>query len=250
MNLYKLEDRNRQRFLKTPKDLILNPCYRNILTSDAKLVYSLLLDRMELSRKNGWVNSNNEIYLIYTKENIADILGISKRTVYKAFNLLEELELINQERQGLNKPNKIYIGKTNPDIAGNCKLCRSEPVKCAGQEVQIMQGSETELSETYNNETEQTHMEPKKTSVAMSIFLEMYQNTTGEQHKAIPRGNWEEVNQLMKDISTEVDHSDITKIISAYFDDFTFKDDMPTLNYFNRVAVRYFGEYCRELFYK
>lgn len=152
MHRYKVEERNQSRFVKTPKDLFLNKCYRNMLTSDAKLVYSLLLDRMELSRKNDWVNDNNEIYLIFTKEHLANYLSVSNRTTYSAFKNLEECNLIEQERQGLNKPNKIFIGKTNADFTGNCNICRSVPEKCAGQELQYLQGSETDSSETDNSD--------------------------------------------------------------------------------------------------
>ena len=250
MELYRLKDSNRQRFLKTPKDLILNKCYRNILTSDAKLVYSLLLDRMELSRKNEWVNENNEIYLIFTKKNIATALGISPRTVYKAFNLIEDLNLIKQERQGLNRPNKIYIAKTNADIKGNCKICRSEPEECAGQELNKMQGNETDCSETYHNETDTPYIEPKKSSVAMSIFLQLYENMTGEKHKAVKEDIYYQVEELMNDISYQVEEHIIEQQLYKYFDEFNYSEgDYPTLYYFDKVAGRYFFEYCREVFH-
>ncbi len=251
MELYKLEDRNRQRFLKIPKDLILNKCYRNILTSDAKLVYSLLLDRMELSRENEWVNENNEIYLIYTKENLANALGISNRTIYKAFDLLEKLNLIKQERQGLNRPNKIYIGKTNPDISGNCKICRSEPEKCAGQELKYLQGNDTNYSETEFNETNKTYIAPKKSSEAMRIFLEMYKKYTGEKHKPIKPETLDKVTNLIGEIKCEVEDEIFIEKLNKYFGEFDYSDGKyPTLNYFNKVAGRYFFEDCNHVFYK
>jgi len=153
VQLYKINEVNSHKFYKIPKQLIENVCYRVKLTSDAKLVYSVLLDRMELSRKNNWVNENNEIYLLYTKNDIADILGISESTAYKAFKLLDEVGLIKQVRQGLNKPNKIFIGKINPVFTGNCKICRSRTVKCNGQNMQDLQGIYTHVSETHVSET-------------------------------------------------------------------------------------------------
>ncbi len=238
MEVYKLEERNRQRFLKMPKDLILNKCYRNILTSDAKIVYGLLLDRMELSRKNEWVNENNEIYLLFTKDKIADALGISNRTVYKAFNLLEKLELIKQERQGRNRPNRIYIGKTNADYSGNCKICRSEPAECAEQDVQNMQGSDTELNETDKSETDKTYILPKKSTEGMRVFLNMYKNHTGEKHQPTDKYIVDKANAIMKRVILESGIQVLKSGLVAYFDN--VNADKPRLDYFVKVAPRYF----------
>nr|WP_278335233.1 replication initiator protein A [Clostridium kluyveri] len=126
MEKYKINEANQFKFFQIPKELFINRCYRCKLNSDTKLTYTLLLDRMHLSEKNKWVNHRDEIYLLYTKEDIANILGISVRTVYKAFKVLEECELIYQKRQGLNMPNRIYIGKFRPDFTMTCNICTSE----------------------------------------------------------------------------------------------------------------------------
>ena len=154
MEFYKIDEVNTHRYFKTPKELFHNKCYRVNLSTDAKLVYSILLDRMELSRKNGWINENKEIYLLYTKEDIAEIMGVSITTAYRAFKQLESLELIKQVRQGLNKPNKIFIGKIKWGFVWTCQICKSGPIKCTCTDLSNLNTNETEYSETDLSETE------------------------------------------------------------------------------------------------
>ena len=109
MERYKKNEIRRHQFIQVPKELFNNSRYSN-LSCEAKILYGLLLDRLELSRENGWINKNGEIYLIYTREKIEDILKISHPTCCNAFKHLKNAELIQEERQGLGKPNLIYIG--------------------------------------------------------------------------------------------------------------------------------------------
>lgn len=97
-------------FFRLPKVLITDEKFRNI-SSDAKLLYGLMLDRMGLSLKNEWLDTNNRVYIIYTIENIIEDFGCSDS---KAKRLLAELDtrnigLIETKRQGLGKPNLIYV---------------------------------------------------------------------------------------------------------------------------------------------
>lgn len=147
---------------------MLNTYYRD-LSNDAKLLYSILQDRMELSRKNNWFNDEGEIYLIFTRNNARDILNISsKSTITKIFNELNEKELIYEERQGLNKPNIIYIGKIdytkgiNLDMSGKYKKCTSGSTDNGLQEVQESYSSNTDLSNTDIKTEEEDAIIPDK----------------------------------------------------------------------------------------
>ena len=75
MNVYKINDIISCEFLKTPKLLFADLKYKS-LSSDAKLTYALLYDRLSLSKLNAWINEKDEVYLIYTREEVADNLGI------------------------------------------------------------------------------------------------------------------------------------------------------------------------------
>lgn len=73
---------------------------------------------MELSRTNGWVEDDGTIYLIFKREELSDILGLCETTVWRAMKQLKAVGLIGEKRQGLTKPNLIYIGKidySNPE---------------------------------------------------------------------------------------------------------------------------------------
>lgn len=94
-----------------PKELYTNARYKTTTSNDAKMLYALLRDRMELSRVNNWVDNDGTIFLIFKREDLADMLGICTTTVWRAIKQLKEVGLIAEKRQGLNKPNLIYIGK-------------------------------------------------------------------------------------------------------------------------------------------
>ena len=84
MNVYKINDIISCEFLKIPKAMFANKSYRS-LSSDAKLTYALLYDRLSLSKLNGWINENEEVYLIYTREEITEDLGITYKKAISAF---------------------------------------------------------------------------------------------------------------------------------------------------------------------
>ena len=72
---------------------------------------------MELSRANNWVDSDGTIFLIFKREDLADMLGICTTTVWRAIKQLKEVGLIAEKRQGLNKPSLIYIGKIDYSVS-------------------------------------------------------------------------------------------------------------------------------------
>ncbi len=95
-------------FYRIPKSLFTETRFKGMSTA-AKVLYGLLLDRVSLSARNQWVDEAGRVYIYYTLENIqADILCANE----KATKLLRELEqygLIEREVQGLGKPNRIYV---------------------------------------------------------------------------------------------------------------------------------------------
>ena len=96
-------------FYRVPKMLFTEDRFWNVST-DAKMLYGILLDRMNLSAKNQWLDDQGRVYIIYTIEEIKGSLCCGEK---KAVKLLDELEqkagLIERKRQGLGKPNLIYV---------------------------------------------------------------------------------------------------------------------------------------------
>jgi hypothetical protein len=98
-------------FYRVPRLLIKDERFRG-LSSDAKLLYGLMLDRMSLSMKNGWLDDENRAYIIYAVENIMEDLGCSKPTCIKVIKELDAdngIGLIEKKRRGLGKPDIIYV---------------------------------------------------------------------------------------------------------------------------------------------
>ncbi len=96
-------------FYRIPKVLFTEERFRSV-SAEAKVLYGLLLDRMSLSCKNGWLDQAGRVYIIFTIEEVMTALGCADQ---KAGKLLYELEskcrLIERKRQGLGKPNLIYV---------------------------------------------------------------------------------------------------------------------------------------------
>jgi len=102
------------RFYQVPKTLFKNPTYKG-LSLGAKLMYSILRDRLDLSIKNDWKNKKGYIYLVFSGEELLNLLEISKNTVTKYKRELVKYRLIIDKRLGQGNPNRIYVLK--PEIS-------------------------------------------------------------------------------------------------------------------------------------
>lgn len=130
-------------FYRVPKLLITGEQFRT-LSMEAKLLYGILLDRVSLSLRNGWVDEQNHVYIIYTIEQIMQEMNCSNK---KAVTMLAELEkkvaLIEKKRQGLGKPNLIYVKNF---FTANQPDCEYEQQKI----MPIVDNSEMEAPEMSN----------------------------------------------------------------------------------------------------
>lgn len=98
-------------FYKIPRLLVKDARFKE-LSSDAKLLYGLMLDRMSLSMKNNWLDEENRAYIYYTMESIMEDLGCAKEKCAKVLAELDSKKgygLIEKKRQGLGKPDIIYV---------------------------------------------------------------------------------------------------------------------------------------------
>lgn len=84
--------------------------YRSVST-DAKMLYGLLLDRMHLSAKNDWTDKRGRIYQSFTVKEAQDKLRFGHEKICRLFSELEQADLIVRKRQGQGKPNIIYLKK-------------------------------------------------------------------------------------------------------------------------------------------
>ncbi|MCL1824315.1 MAG: replication initiator protein A [Oscillospiraceae bacterium] len=97
----------RETYYQLPKFLF-NDEFKG-LSNNARIAYALLKERHLLSVKNDWVNKIGEVYLNYRREDLEKILGMSNKTVINIFKELKANNLLEEERLGQGKPNRIYL---------------------------------------------------------------------------------------------------------------------------------------------
>ena len=104
-------------FYQMPRFLTAGEFAGNKLSNNARILYTLLHDRHRISVKNGWFDENGEVYIYFKREEMETQLGLSERTVVKVMQELKDVLLVEEKKQGMNKPNKIYL--LTPVIADN-----------------------------------------------------------------------------------------------------------------------------------
>ena len=144
-------------FIRIPRMLLTEKTFSS-LTLQSKMLYSVLLDRMSLSMKNGWFDEENRVYIIYQISEIQSDLGFSKR---KSMDYLAELEtfgLVQKKKRGFGLPSIIYVKSfliqkdysrsigtgtsvVEKVISRSTDLRTSDTIKCTSR------GNETDTSE-------------------------------------------------------------------------------------------------------
>ena len=79
------------------------------MSTDAKTLYGILLDRMSLSVKNGWLDEQNRVFIIFTIEDVKRALCCADNKATKLLRELEKFGLIERKRRGLGKPSLVYV---------------------------------------------------------------------------------------------------------------------------------------------
>lgn len=97
-------------FYQLPKFLFKKEKYKKMST-EAKTMYALFIDRMKLSIKNNWLDKDDNVYIIFTNEEVRQELNCCIATAVKVVKELKKYGLILTKRQGLGKPNLIYLQK-------------------------------------------------------------------------------------------------------------------------------------------
>lgn len=163
-------------FYRIPRLLVVGEQYRQ-LSTDAKLLYGLMLDRMSLSAKNGWYDDCGRVYIYYPINEIEKHLNCGHN---KAVRLVAELDrnggigLIERHRQGQGKPSVIYVKRfatrevsTQQDIhkhltIGNPKVSKQDFLKPQNHTSRSFISEPPEVSKSNANYTDQNYTYPIK----------------------------------------------------------------------------------------
>ena len=162
-------------FYRIPKALFTDPAFRSIST-DAKVLYGLLLDRMSLSARNDWLDDAGRVYIIFTVEEVMDALCCADN---KATRLLRELEgvgLIERKRRGLGKPSFVYV-KNFVDVPEQ-RLQNRENHDSVAAQTATLEAPKSRCNKTDKNYTDPSKTDPFLSDVAAGTETEGKDNRT------------------------------------------------------------------------
>ena len=138
-------------YFRVPKILFRDIKFKD-LSTDAKTLYGILLDRMGLSVKNGWLDEQGRVYIIFPVQEVMDALDCADNKATKLFRELEKFGLIERKRRGLGKPNLIYVKNFADPRFRNREKNGSDAADSAQQETAKSRGNKTEWNKTEGSE--------------------------------------------------------------------------------------------------
>lgn len=138
-------------YFRVPKILFRDIKFKD-LSTDAKTLYGILLDRMGLSVKNGWLDEQGRVYIIFPVQEVMDALGCADNKATKLFRELEKFGLIERKRRGLGKPNLIYVKNFADPRFRNREKNGSGAADSAQQETAKSRGNKTEWNKIEGSE--------------------------------------------------------------------------------------------------
>ena len=147
-------------YFRIPKALFQDSRFRQ-LSTDARTLYGILLDRMSLSAKIGWLDKQGRVYIIYTVREVQESLCCAEHKAVKLFRELEEIDLIERKRRGLGKPSLIYVKDFTTGLSKmhnlTCANSNSGAAQSAVQEPPKPQANKTDKNNTEMNEPDPIH---------------------------------------------------------------------------------------------
>ena len=153
---YFYEEQSQQfAFYRIPKVLFTDNRFQKIST-EGKVLYGLLLDRVSLSRENGWIDEEGRVYIIFTLNAIRQVMNCAEKSAIKYLTELEDFGLIERIRQGLGKPAIIYVKNFIDQYNLQVKTCNnssSGPVEVPVQDQYNLQPNYTNNNNTDFNNT-------------------------------------------------------------------------------------------------
>jgi len=181
-------------FYRIPKTLLTDPRYKSV-SIEAKVLYGLLLDRMGLSMKNGWLDNERRVYIYFTQEDAMALMSCGKDKATKLFRELDQdgIGLIERKKQGQGRPTRIYVKNFllpldpsqpqrsqtppyPPQTAENqqsrlldstalltAEKPQSAPLETRGQDSGFSASNKTEINKTERNDTDPSIFPPTPT---------------------------------------------------------------------------------------
>ena len=222
----------KEQYYKIPKAFMLEESKYFEMSPMAKLIYSILSDRNSVSIKNKWVDEEKRVYFVYKQEELCKILGIKHTaTARKYLKELETYELLERVRQGLNKPDRLYL--LHPEV------------------------TEEEIYKILNNEETQEKEEENsnETSKINGQIKNDYQENQNLSSSNINNNNTNDINNIKKEkgkkkTKKEPTQTEIDEVINAYTSNEELKATLIEFVKFRKSIKRVMTTHALELLIK
>ena len=161
-------------FYQFPQWLLKEEPYKN-LGDKAKLMYMLLFDRRTLSIKNKWYDDNGQIYMYFTNKQFMEELNCSEPAIIKAKKELTKFGLLKEVRQGVNRPNRLYINGTKESSVQELNFLEPGTKESSVQELKKVQGINTNnINTNISILSNQQQEEVDETRKSYDMFFEAF----------------------------------------------------------------------------
>ena len=203
----------KEQYYKIPKAFMLEESKYFEMSPMAKLIYSILSDRNSVSIKNKWVDEEKRVYFVYKQEELCKILGIKHTaTARKYLKELETYELLERVRQGLNKPDRLYL--LHPEVTEEeiYKILNNE-------ETQEKEEENSDETSKINGQIKNDYQENQK--IATGQIKNDYQENQNLSSSNINNNNTNDINNIKKEkgkkkTKKEPTQTEIDEVINAY----------------------------------
>ena len=167
-------------FYQLPQWLF-DPEYKD-MSLRAKVVYALIFDRRSLSLENNWYDKNGDVYMYFTNQQMMEKLNCSEKTIISSKKELEKYGLIKEVRQGINRPNRLYINGTVKTTGQELENLQYGTVKTTGQELENLQPINTNNINTNNINTNIINMDDDAGQKSFSKIIKDSNIKINERH--------------------------------------------------------------------
>ncbi|MBT0926184.1 replication initiator protein A [Streptococcus parasanguinis] len=191
----KINEVKNNTFYQLPQWLF-DPEYKD-MSLRAKVVYALIFDRRSLSLENNWYDKNGDVYMYFTNQQMMEKLNCSEKTIISSKKELEKYGLIKEVRQGVNRPNRLYINGTVKITGQELENLQYGTVKITGQELENLQPIKTNNIKTNNNQTNIIIKEDDE-----NLIFKKLKEAFGEMH--VNGTMVEEVERLLRQYGKEL----------------------------------------------
>ena len=235
-------------YFRIPKALFQDCRFRQ-LSTDARTLYGILLDRMSLSVKNGWLDEQGRVYIIYTVREVQESLCCAEHKAVKLFRELEGMDLIERKRRGLGRPSLIYVKDFSSGLpkaqVQNCPNSNSGAAESATLEQPKPQANKTDKNKTERNHPFLPDETDRLTSLVTDI-LDLSKLQSGVAELKYEKVNFSEhLGEIVPRFSLLNEIKDYNVVLNAEPDIFINADitkiDQVVYNFINN-ALTYTGD--------